>query len=149
MATLKSKLLTLATSSSLNSITLLHAGEPITFNLAVELAINRHNLNRDLENQPQIYGFLCNILAELNRAKAETEVDKKRLYGKLFIKYKDNGLSDKNAASQVESKSEYVKLSHKLARIKYETELVDSCVRAFEQRASLIQTLSANLRKET
>lgn len=140
--------------SPLMIIRITHEGEKFTFNLYKELRIRNESLmNKDLQQQPSYYGFLMVLHKKLLSSFEELKSDRKKTYGQLFFKAKGeklNGrpLSDDLAKAWVEKHSKYILATRACITAKDQADTVYSCVRAFEQRKDLLQTLSSNIRRE-
>jgi len=137
------------------NIKIKYGEEIFKFNLKEELEINEDKINSELKEQPSIYGFLTLLHKKLIRLKEEAELEKDSLYSSEYIKWKD---SINKSTNKVYS-DDYCK--HKaLSNLKYKlsykkfikaneiASILGSCVKSFEQRKDMIQTMSANLRKE-
>lgn len=134
-------------------------GKTIKFNLHQELQINEDTINSDLEHQPQIYAFLTMLHTYFTKAAKEAEKDKDAAYGKAVERlltshsskyYKERfSYPPANLAKELAKKDVfYVKKVQKHINIIDMRDRLKRAVESFEQRASLMQTISANTRKE-
>ena len=145
--------------SSLNIIKLDIDGEKFTINLTRELMIRESNLTESIRTQPLSYAFLVTLhrraIAKFDRA----ERDEQRIMGKLFKKvktdtqskyYRDNHKfpSDDLAQQLVMANEEANEATQKKIAAKEDMLVLGGLVKAFEQKADLLQTTSANYRKE-
>lgn len=144
------------TSSSLMQVKLKYNGESFRFNLVDELSISPDKINSELKDQPTYYSFLLLLQSKLIVYKEDCERELSKIYARKYIKFseKKNPLtgrnySDKLAKELAIDSEEYQSAYKKLLGAKNDLGIIQSCVRGFEQRSSLIQTLSANLRKES
>ena len=151
----KSRLQSLSTSSSLMDISVVYGDEKITFNLREELIINENIINRELKEQPSSYAFIAMLHKKLVRRSVDADKKADRAFAKAFIKFKTSVdtstsrvTSKEVAKEQAELDPIYIKLQKSASQAKEEADIVYVAVRSFEQRQSLIQTISANLRRE-
>jgi hypothetical protein len=151
-----SKLNKLAEGSSLMKINLKIDKELIDFNLFEELAINKDKINTEIKGQPSAYGFLGMVHKRLIKVYEEKELERKKFYAKLYIKFKaekDSSTGRPNskeaAEALIESNLVYLDKVREVIEAKYKTGRLEVCVKSFEQRANLIQTIAANLRKDS
>lgn len=130
-----------------------YGGELVSFNLARELRIDIDQIDEELRKQPNHYGF-CLLIHKTLLSKFETyKMLRKKTYGRLFIAAKSkkvNGrfMSDDVAKCYVESHPKYINISMKCIKTKDEADKMYSCIRAFEQRKDLMQSISSNRRAE-
>lgn len=144
-----------AGNSSLMDIEITYGDEVFKFNLFEELQINENIINKEITMQPSSYAFLGMLHKKLVRASKEKEKLAEREFAKAFVKIKktlDN--STGRAHSKEVAKEEalldvrYIKALKSYFSVKDMADTVEVALRAFEQRSFLVQTLSANLRKE-
>lgn len=137
--------------SATNSIEITYNGEKVKFSLPDEVNINAETLNGELKSQPSKYGFLLlvhkGLITNFERAKSE----RKATFGRLFIKAKNqkiNGrpMSDDLAKYSVEASPRYKRATEDCIKAKHDADVIFSCVRAFEERGRLMQTLASNER---
>jgi hypothetical protein len=142
--------------SSLMDIKLRYNGETFKFNLNEELSINPDKINQELKEQPSYYSFLLLLQSKLLVLKEDKEREMEKAYAKSYSKYavsineKTNRIySDKLAKELAISNDTYQKAHIEYLTAKNDYGIIQSAVKGFEQRFSLIQTLSANLRRES
>lgn len=150
------KLRSLVKNSSLMEVKVKYNDETFRFNLNDELSINIDKINSELTEQPSYYSFLTLLQSKLIVFKedCEREVDKiyAKKYSRLCEKINPNTnriYSDKLAKELAIASEEYQKAFKKMLSAKNDVGIIQACVKGFDQRFSLIQTLSANLRKES
>lgn len=139
--------------SDLNNIKIKVGDETFKFNLYEELAINENIINAEIRNQPSIYGFLGMLLTKVNRIKDDAEKEKEKVFAILFSQYKDKfsentqkTYTDDAAKAMATKNKKYQEALTKYHQAKQNSSTIYTVVKSFEQRYSLIQTLSANLR---
>ena len=144
-----------ASSSSLMDISIHFGDEKFRFNLFEELVVNENKINTELKEQPSAYGFISMLQKKLIRRMKDREREKDKIYGRLYLKYRgeiaeetQRYTSDDVAKQKVIISPEYQKALGELIEAEEEVGIITSCVRSFEQRSDLIQTIAANLRKE-
>lgn len=134
-------------------VSIRYGDEQIKFNLHEELKIDENGINREIMEQPSYYGFLTLLQNKLQRVKDDKELELNKLKASLFIKYKNSGegsrpLSNDLAESKVLLNKKYRKALEDYNKSKTDLSTIESCVRAFHQRADLIRSISANVRSE-
>lgn len=141
--------------SKVNEVFIKYGNETINFNIFKEANINEEDIEREIKSQPSKYAFLF-VLHKKLLTKFETlRQHRQELYGKLYAiskgkvsKSTGRPFSDDLSKAWVEAHPRYTKLTHQCIKAKDEADVLQGCVRAFEQRKDLIQTLSSNTRKE-
>lgn len=149
------KLLDLAKESKLNNIKIKLGDQVIRFNLFDELIVNENNLTDESLEQPLMYGYLGMVHQKLTRlrADAQQEVDKMKALAIVRAKGVADPLthrakSKEFAEAEAELDEDYQGALTKLAKLKFQTGILYTCLKSFEQRKDLIQTISANVRKQ-
>lgn len=147
------KLIQYALKSNLMGVNISYGKEDFSFNLNAELAIDENIINREVKEQPSSYAFLNMLYKKLIRAFKEAEKKMERKYSQLFLKYKqekeDSGrsLNNDSVKAKINIDPVYNELWNEFIEAEHQAMVLEVCVKAFEQRVNLIQTLSANLRK--
>lgn len=143
------------TQSKVTDIKIKYDGEVFRFNLGKELSINQDRLNDELISQPSYYGFLIMLQNKLLIVKEDKERIMEKTFAKEFKKLlssvnpnTNRNYSEKLAKELVLSSDNYDKTRIQFIKAKSDYLIMVSAVRAFEQRSSLVQTLSANTRSE-
>jgi len=151
----KKKLLDLAKESKLNNIRIKLGKETIRFNLFEELIVNENKLTDESLEQPLVYGYLGMVHQKLTRlcADAQQEVDKLKSLALVRAKGVADPLSlraksKELAEAEAEIDEEYQDALTTLHTLKHQKGILYTCLKSFEQRKDLIQTVSANVRKE-
>lgn len=129
--------------------------ELFEFNLNEELIVNENKINTEVKEQPNSYAFLSMLAKKLLRVYKDSEKQMEKKFSELYVKYKKklNPATqrpyDKDYAYHIaNSNPDYQELKDKFLKAKSDYDTIETCVKSFEQRAFLIQTLSANIRKE-
>ena len=155
---IKSKILTInkiASTSDLMEVEIIYNGKRHRFNLYDELQIKEAAINTNLKTHASSYAFLTMLLAKMLELKKEVETRRKKTYGHLYMRYKDelksgNGrpISDDATKIRIEANSRYVEKTKELNSIENTILILQNCVRSFEIKQTLLQSLSANIRNE-
>lgn len=142
--------------SNLMDIKLKYNGETFKFNLHTELSINPDRINQELKEQPSHYSFLLLLQSKLLVTKEDREREMNKAYAKEYSRLCEKvnpktgrAYSDKLAKELAISSDKYQDTYKDYLTAKNDLGIIASAVRGFEQRFSLIQTLSANLRRES
>lgn len=134
-------------------IKIIYNGEKIIFNLGKEARINEDDLEKELQGQPNKYGFLLllhkKILTEFEKAK----VAKKKKWAHLYLQAKESTttgrpMNDTMAEATADKHPGYIELCHRCIELKDQADSIFAAVRTFEQKKDLMQTLSSNLRAQ-
>lgn len=154
-----SKIFQLASKAELMNVSIKFGKQEFQFNLYEELRIVESDMQDDIIQHPASYGFLKMLHTKLSLKVKDLEIskrskeeelrvyylgDKKSEYYKENSKFPSQGLAD----SLVKSNDNYLEILNKLNKAEKDRNLIEACVLAFEQKKDLIQTLSANIRKE-
>lgn len=141
--------------SPLMYIRIRYGTEIFKFNLYEELIINENKINTELKEQPSYYGFVGMLLIKLQRSKDDIEAELNNTEARLYIKYKTEINSNTNrenpkdlAEALVINHKDYQDTLLKFHKLKESVGIIKQCLLAFEQRSNLLQSLSANRRKE-
>ena len=140
---------------SVMDIILSYQNETIKFNLHDELAIHEDDIDRELRDQPRIYSFLSMLHKKLIKHVSEKEAIKERAYARGYMKARDTTdkttgrfYAKEDAKYKAELDKLYIKTCNEYNEAKELLGIIETCVRGFEQRSYLLQTISANRRKE-
>ena len=150
------KLLKYSLSSGIMNVNITYGNETFKFNLIQESKIDRDVINKEITEQPSIYGFLTMLQTRIFNEMNFTERLMEKTYSKIYNKYKEEvnpqtgRIYDKEYVEQlVISNKEFQLKRREFLELKADYNIITVCVKTFEQRANLIQTLSANIRKES
>lgn len=144
-----------AKSSDIMNINISFGKEQYVFNLYEEAVVSEVVINKEIKEQPTSYAFLTMLQTRLNRVVADAEKEMEKKYSEVYNRYKEKvndatgRVYDKDYASHIANANPgYQRKKEAFIKAKEDLGIVSTCVKAFEQRAFLIQTLSANIRKE-
>lgn len=151
----KKKFLLRMEKSKLMDIFIKFNKESFKFNLFEELKIDEGTINSEIMEQPTYYAFLAVLAVKLNKRALDLEKELNKIYADYYVTYK--GEIDPNtsrpynndmAEALATTEPEYQEVLEKYNTAVYNKNLIETCSKAFEQRASLLQSLSANVRRE-
>lgn len=150
----KGEIIKYARLSNLMNISIFFGDETFKFNLNSEVVVNENKINQEIQDQPSAYAFLGMLYKKLVRKAQDKKREMEKTYGIMFIKFKSQTDLQTNrptandlAKEQAIVSSRYQKAVIEYIEAQHESEILEVCVKSFEQRSSLIQTLSANIRK--
>ncbi len=136
-------------------IQIIRAEEKFRFNLFREVKISEGQVQKEILSQPSSYGFLTLLQTDLLKILSEKKIEEKRAYASAYIKYKSQRSeetgrpnSDDVAKNKAELDKRYIEKQKEVIETQFNLNRITACVRAFEQRKDMLQTLSANNRKE-
>lgn len=141
--------------SKLMNINIKYGSERIRFNLYEELVVSEDRINSELKEQPASFGFLSLLHKKLSRIKDDCEAEKDKIWGEVYLEAKSQRdentgrpYANDSAKELANSSPDVLEAIRRLNKAKEEAEIIGACVRSFEQRSHLVQSLSANLRRE-
>lgn len=119
-----------------------------TFNLHKELKVIDDTVTNSAKEQPAIYAYLSMLhkraISIVKNLEVELDDAKAKAISRLYEKTGNKSFSKDTFMNNKKYKKIFIDL---IKAENYRDDLM-SCVRAFEQRKDLIQTISANNRKE-
>lgn len=131
-----------------------YGGEKVIFSLMKELTVTPDLINDDLVGQAKKYGFCLMLHKKLLTQFEKDKVQLNKVYGELFFRAKSlkheggRPYSDDLAKAWVEKHPRYIKAQLACIKSRDDADTIYSCIKAFEQRKDLIQSISSNLRNE-
>ena len=143
-----------ALESALMDITISYGNEKFEFNLFKELVIDENKIDSEIKEQPTSYAFLSMLHKKLIRVMSDKEREADKKYWALFLLFKSEidkntgkPISNDVAQAKARKDSGYQEKLKAYHTAELNCSIIEACVKGFEQRGSLIQTLSANIRK--
>lgn len=132
-------------------ISVKYKGKLVTINITKELSIDENIINSQLKNIPSIYAFLCLLRDNLIKKRDTLEREKNIAYSKawLFYKESDNRLNNDTANHKAMVNPKYLSIEERYLKAVHKANKLISICRAYESRERIIQTLSANIRKQS
>lgn len=132
-------------------ISVKYKGKLVTINITKELSIDENIINSQLKNIPSSYAFLCLLRDNLIKKRDTLEREKNIAYSKawLFYKESDNRLNNDTANHKAMVNPKYLSIEERYLKAVHKSNKLISICRAYESRERIIQTLSANIRKQS
>lgn len=133
-----------------NTLEIALQGKKMMIDLTQELSINEDLMNSQLRDSPSNYAFLCTLRDKAIRKRDKLEKQRDVVFSELWLYYKDSNskLSNDYASHKATTNSRYKSADKDYQRAAYQANQLISVCRAFESRERILQTLSANLRKQ-
>ena len=127
-----------------------YKGKLVTINISRELEINENIINSQLKNIPSNYAFLCLLRDKIIKRRDKLEKEKDYAYSKAWLYYKesDNRLNNDTVSHKALTSKIYIKANDKYLKALDKANRFISICKAYESRERIIQTISANLRKQ-
>lgn len=127
-----------------------YQGKEISINVTEELSINESLLNSQLKDSPSNYAFLCGLRDTLIKKRDRLEKEKDRIFSELwlFFKNSDQKMTNDSASHRAMASKKFQNAEDKFLKASYKTSQLISICRAYESRERILQTFSANLRRE-
>jgi hypothetical protein len=120
--------------------------------LIAELHINKHNLDREILRQPELYAWWAALYSETASRVEFLQEKLDQLEARLFLRYSKTAgrrkrVGDINKLVIINKK--YVRLKRRLRHWQGSERILKySALRGFEQRKDMLQSFAANTRKE-
>lgn len=132
-------------------ISVKYKGKIVTINITKELSIDENIINSQLKNIPSSYAFLCLLRDNLIKKRDTLEREKNIAYSKawLFYKESDNRLNNDTANHKAMVNPKYLSIEERYLKAVHKANKLISICRAYESRERIIQTMSANIRKQS
>ena len=132
-------------------ISVKYKGKLVTINITKELSIDENIINSQLKDIPSSYAFLCLLRDNLIKKRDTLEREKNIAYSKawLFYKESDNRLNNDTANHKAMVNPKYLSIEERYLKAVHKANKLISICRAYESRERIIQTLSANIRKQS
>lgn len=132
-------------------ISVKYKGKIVTINITKELSIDENIINSQLKNIPSSYAFLCLLRDNLIKKRDTLEREKNIAYSKawLFYKESDNRLNNDTSNHKAMVNPKYLSIEERYLKAVHKANKLISICRAYESRERIIQTLSANIRKQS
>lgn len=131
-----------------------YGGEEFVIDLAKEVRIRESLLNKEALIQPSNYAFIAILHKKIAALASKQETLCKRLYSKAYLKWRQKKndstgrpYPDDFCKEKAILDKDYQSAEDHLNNLREKESLLWVAVKAFEQRQSLIQTISANERK--
>lgn len=126
-------------------------GKNISIDVFKELLVNPSIINEQLKNSPSSYAFLCLIRNKYIKKRDLLESLKEKAYSEAYIFYKEShigGMTNELASNKANVTNRVQSLTKKFIIASNKADNLIALCKAYEGRERILQTLSANLRKE-
>lgn len=133
-----------------DSLSFLYNGKRYEVDLTKELKIDEATLNHQLKEIPSNYLFLCLQRDKAIKRRDQLERERDEAYSKAWLFYKeaDSRLNNETVSHKASTNQKYISLNKSYQEAAYKANKLISICKAYESRERVIQTLSANLRKQ-
>lgn len=133
-----------------DTISLNYKGKSIVINITEELSINEKIINSQLKEFPSSYAFLCMLRDKAIKKRDSLERDKNAAYSKAWLFYKeaDSKLNNETVSHKASINPKYLSIENRYGKAQDKANRLISICRAYESRERILQTLSANIRRE-
>ena len=125
-------------------------GKVIKINITEELSINEKIINSQLKEFPSSYAFLCMLRDKSIKKRDSLEHEKDAAYSKAWLFYKeaDSKLNNETVSHKASTNPKYQSILKRYGKALDKANRLISICRAYESRERILQTLSANIRRE-
>lgn len=151
----RSKLVAFAEKSDLMRVDVKWGSERFRFNLYEELAITEGRINEEVKSHPTSYAFLNMLYKKLILKKEHAESVMEKAWSSEYARQKrkinpvtNRPTSDDLAKAKADTSPIVKARTEEYYSAKNDATIMEVAVKAFESRANLIQTLSANIRND-
>ncbi len=129
----------------------LHSHQIESADAMKDLAIDKHRIDKALLKQPATYAWYAALYSEAEAKSAELHERQERMESKLFREYmrkvgKSRRVSDVKHA--IMKDKDYLRLRDRVLLWDNSARVLKHIVRAFDQRLSVLQSYSANQRRD-
>lgn len=133
-----------------DTISVLYHGKKIEINVTKELSIDENIIDSQLKNQPSNYAFLSMLRDSYIYKRDKLEREKDLIYSEIWLFYKasDSKINNDTVLNKVISNKKYQSILERYQKVVDKTNKLISICKAYESRERILQTLSANLRKQ-
>jgi hypothetical protein len=131
-------------------LSVVYKGKKIDINITKELSIDENLIDSQLKNQPSNYAFLSLLRDDYIKKRDKLEAEKDYQYSNIWLYYKtsDNRLNNDTVHNKVITNIKYQDILSRYQKVSDKANKLISICRAYETRERILQTISANLRKQ-
>ena len=143
-----------ASSSELMNMRIKYGKDTIKFNLFEELSIDENIINKEVKLQTQSSAFLSILYKKMLRLLKDRQIELDKKKAQVWVKGKNSQIGGRVPTKEdlkciVDSDPKVLVLSKKIAELQHNCDLLETCVKAFESRSHMLQTISANTRRKS
>lgn len=133
-----------------DKIQVIYQGKKIEIDITKELLIEESLINSQLKSSPSNYAFLCLLRDKAIKKRSRLEKEKDRIYSDLWLYFKssDSKMTNDSASHRAIASKKFQDAEDRYIKADSEANKLISICKAYESRERILQTLSANLRKE-
>lgn len=132
-----------------DKLVIYYKGKKVTLNLTQELTINENLINTQLKASPSNYIFLCLIRDRYIYKRDKLAKERDDAFSTSWVFYKESGNINNDLADRKASiHPKYQSLCERFDKLNYKVNMLISICKAYESRERIMQTLSANIRKQ-
>lgn len=133
-----------------DTISLIYHGKKIVVNITKELSIDENLIDSQLKNHPSNYAFLSLLRDEYIYKRNKLERERDKTYSEIwsYFKSSDSRLNNDAVHNKVLTNKKYQSILDKYGKVSRKTDKLISICKAYESRERILQTISANLRKQ-
>lgn len=112
------------------------------------LKIDRYNLDKEIRNQPGLYGWWASLYSEVVSKCKVIEDSLDVLEAELFMRYSREKVKSSHIKYRIRLNPKYQKLLARKRRWERAERQLKHAEKAFDQRHNMLQSLAANTRRE-
>lgn len=132
-----------------DSLKLSYQGRKYEIQITTELQINENIINTQLQRSPSNYAFLCLVRDEAIHRREKLDKEKDIAYSNAWVNYKESGnISNDLAGHKATIHPKYISICERFEMANHKANVLISICKAYENRERILQTVSANLRKQ-
>lgn len=133
-----------------DKIIIKYHGKKVAISITEELRINENILNSQLKDIPSNYAFLCLVRDEAIRKRDKLERERDFAFSQVWVYFKetDSRMSNDLATHKATSNSKFQSKDRAFLKAKTRADRLISICKAYESRERILQTISANTRKQ-
>lgn len=142
--------------SKINIIKIKIGDERLVINLSEELMVKESELDDSLASAPAHYSYLSAIYSKVLRKKLDLAVEKDAAYSRAYMYFKSSineetnrPYNDDMAKAEALQDPEYLGVCNQLNEETEKANILYSATKAYEFKINLMQTISANNRKNS
>jgi hypothetical protein len=135
--------------SPIMNIKIRYKDEIFKFNLNEEMRVDEGHVNQKIKSHIRGHAFLNVLAVKLKIQYSQAKKALARHESSLLMKFKEKGRTIAEAESLMYKKHpELQKQEDELLALEEFKDTIDACLKSFEMRKDLLQSLSANVRRE-
>ena len=133
-----------------DKLVIIYKGKRHVIDITRELQVDENIINSQLKQHPSNYAFLSLIKDSYINQRNKLQREMETAYHKAWVYYKESGgISNDLAEHKAASNPKYLSISERYEKINFKANKLISVCKAYESREKIIQSLNANLRKQS